>query len=152
AVAVGYPDRRLGERVGAVVVASAPFDLATCRQWFADQGVTKFKWPERVVPVDALPLLPTGKPDRRALRTLLEGWAGRGRVRSGGEGGDRGAGDALVADGAVAHRPVGGERRLVGGAGGDLEAAGVGLLGVEVVDQRPADAPPERRRVHGQAV
>ena len=32
------------------------------------QGVARFKTPERVVVVDALPLLPTGKPDRAALR------------------------------------------------------------------------------------
>jgi cyclohexanecarboxylate-CoA ligase len=70
AVAVGYPDRLMGERVCAFVVATTDFDLDTCRAWFAAQGVTPFKTPERIELVDALPLLATGKPDRAALRAL----------------------------------------------------------------------------------
>jgi cyclohexanecarboxylate-CoA ligase len=69
AVAVGYPDDLMGERVCAFVVASQPFDVETCREWFAQHGVATFKTPERVEVVDTLPLLPTGKPDRAALRT-----------------------------------------------------------------------------------
>jgi cyclohexanecarboxylate-CoA ligase len=71
AVAVGEPDERLGERVAAFVVTTGPFDLETCRAWFAERGVTRFKTPERVVRVDELPLLATGKPDRAALRRRL---------------------------------------------------------------------------------
>ena len=70
AVAVGYPDRLMGERVCAfVVAATAGFDLDACRAWFEAQGVTPFKTPEQIVVVDALPLLPTGKPDRTTLRS-----------------------------------------------------------------------------------
>jgi cyclohexanecarboxylate-CoA ligase len=68
AVAVGYPDARLGERVCAFVVTSGPFDLDACRAWFEEQGVARFKTPERVVRVDELPLLAAGKADRAALR------------------------------------------------------------------------------------
>jgi acyl-CoA synthetase (AMP-forming)/AMP-acid ligase II len=68
AVAVGYPDTRLGERVCAYVVASGPFDLDACRAWFERQGVARFKTPERVERVTELPLLAAGKPDRAALR------------------------------------------------------------------------------------
>jgi len=71
AVVVGEPDPRLGERVAAFVVTSAPFDLATCRAWFAERGAARFTTPERVVVVDRLPLLPAGKPDRAALRARL---------------------------------------------------------------------------------
>jgi non-ribosomal peptide synthetase component E (peptide arylation enzyme) len=71
AVAVGEPDDRLGERVAAFVVTSAPFDLDECRAWFADQGVARFKTPERVIVLDELPLLPAGKPDRTALKALV---------------------------------------------------------------------------------
>jgi cyclohexanecarboxylate-CoA ligase len=70
AVAVGYADGRLGERVCAFVVASGDFDLATCQQWFEARGVTRFKWPERIVSVDAMPLLGAGKIDRAALQRL----------------------------------------------------------------------------------
>ncbi len=71
AVAVGEPDARLGERVVAFVQVSAPFDLEACRAWFAGEGVARFKTPERVVVLDDLPLMPTGKPDRNALRARL---------------------------------------------------------------------------------
>jgi cyclohexanecarboxylate-CoA ligase len=68
AVAVGQPDAVMGERVVAFVEAEANFDLDACRDWFAARGVARFKTPERVIVVDALPLLASGKPDRTALR------------------------------------------------------------------------------------
>jgi cyclohexanecarboxylate-CoA ligase len=68
AVAVGEPDARLGERVCAVVqlVPGATFELATCQEWFAQRGAARFLTPERVVVVDRIPLLPSGKADRAA--------------------------------------------------------------------------------------
>jgi cyclohexanecarboxylate-CoA ligase len=77
AAVVGYPDDRLGERVCAFVVATGPFDLDACRRWMAERGATKFKWPERVMVVDALPVLGAGKVDRRRL-TALAAEAGSG--------------------------------------------------------------------------
>ncbi len=71
AVALGEPDALMGERVVAFVQVSAPFDLAACRAWFAGEGVAKFKTPERIVVLDELPLMSTGKPDRTALRARL---------------------------------------------------------------------------------
>jgi acyl-CoA synthetase (AMP-forming)/AMP-acid ligase II len=71
AVVVGEPDDRLGERVVAVVEADEPFDLTECQRWFAEQGATKFTWPERVEVVDQIPVLPAGKPDREAVRDLV---------------------------------------------------------------------------------
>jgi cyclohexanecarboxylate-CoA ligase len=68
AVAVGYPDPLLGERVAAFVESAAPFDLEECRRWFAGRGMAKFKTPEKVECLDHLPLLGSGKPDRAALR------------------------------------------------------------------------------------
>ena len=68
AVAVGYPDDRLGERVCAFVVAAPEFDLDACRSWFAREGVARYKTPERIIHVDELPVLGPGKPDRAALR------------------------------------------------------------------------------------
>jgi cyclohexanecarboxylate-CoA ligase len=68
AVVVGRPDDRLGERVVAFVVGGSEIDVAECRRWFAEQGVARFKTPEVVVPVDEVPLLAAGKPDRTALK------------------------------------------------------------------------------------
>jgi acyl-CoA synthetase (AMP-forming)/AMP-acid ligase II len=71
AVAVGYPDVRLGERVAAFVVSDDPFDLDACRAWFAERGVARFKVPELVVPVATVPTTAAGKADREALRERL---------------------------------------------------------------------------------
>jgi len=68
---IGVPDGRLGERVGALVVADASFDLAECRRWFSERGVARYQWPERIEHVDAIPLLASGKPDRLAVAELM---------------------------------------------------------------------------------
>ena len=71
AVAVAAPHERLGEIVAAFVVAPHGFDLTTCRDWFEQRGASRFVTPERIVVVDELPLLASGKPDRAALRSRL---------------------------------------------------------------------------------
>jgi cyclohexanecarboxylate-CoA ligase len=68
AVAVGYPDALMGERVCAYVVAPPSFDLDACRAWFTRREVARYKTPEQLVTVAEFPLLSTGKPDRAALR------------------------------------------------------------------------------------
>jgi cyclohexanecarboxylate-CoA ligase len=68
AVAVGYPDPLMGERVAAFVESAAPFDLEACRRWFAERGLARFKTPERIERLERLPLLGSGKADRAALR------------------------------------------------------------------------------------
>jgi cyclohexanecarboxylate-CoA ligase len=73
AVAVGYPDPLMGERVAAFVEASGSFDLDECRSWFTRRGVAKFKTPERVERLERLPLLGSGKADRAALRARAAG-------------------------------------------------------------------------------
>ena len=77
AVAVAVPDAEVGERVAAFVEAAAPFDLDACRSWFGARGVTRYKTPEMVVQLDALPVLAAGKPDRAALRAMAAGLARR---------------------------------------------------------------------------
>ena len=76
AVVVGYPDERLGERVGVAVVLgpgvpASEFDVDTCRAWFELRGVTRFKTPERILVLDELPTLPAGKPDRQRVTQLV---------------------------------------------------------------------------------
>jgi cyclohexanecarboxylate-CoA ligase len=68
AVAVGYPDPLMGERVAAFVESTAPFDLEECRRWFASRGIATFKTPEKIERLDELPLLGSGKADRSALQ------------------------------------------------------------------------------------
>lgn len=68
AVAVGYPDPLMGERVAAFVESAAPFDLEECRRWFTSRGIATFKTPEKVVRLEQLPLLGSGKADRATLR------------------------------------------------------------------------------------
>jgi cyclohexanecarboxylate-CoA ligase len=68
AVAVGYPDPLMGERVAAFVESATPFDLEECRRWFASRGMAIFKMPERVERLERLPLLGSGKADRAELR------------------------------------------------------------------------------------
>ncbi|MHB8220425.1 MAG: class I adenylate-forming enzyme family protein [Acidimicrobiales bacterium] len=70
AVAVAVPDPVMGERVAAVVVSGPTFDLDACRRFFAEQGLARFKTPEHLVRLDALPTLASGKIDRAACRTL----------------------------------------------------------------------------------
>ncbi|HEY3831821.1 MAG TPA: fatty acid--CoA ligase family protein, partial [Acidimicrobiia bacterium] len=65
---VGIADDLMGERACAFVVADDGFDLAECARWCAAEGLARFKTPERVIVLDALPVLASGKPDRAALR------------------------------------------------------------------------------------
>jgi acyl-CoA synthetase (AMP-forming)/AMP-acid ligase II len=73
---VPYPDPVLGERACAFVQpapgAAAPKLDALTRALDA-AGIAKFKWPERVEPIDAMPLTPTQKIMRGRLRDLLKG-------------------------------------------------------------------------------
>ena len=71
AAAVAEPDDRLGERVAAFVVASGPFDLAACREWFARRGAARYITPERIEVLEELPVLASGKVDRMRLAARL---------------------------------------------------------------------------------
>ncbi|HTZ09524.1 MAG TPA: class I adenylate-forming enzyme family protein, partial [Acidimicrobiales bacterium] len=76
AVAVAVPDPDVGERVAAFVEATEPFDLEAARGWFSRRGVTRYKTPEMVVQLEALPTLAAGKPDRAAMRAMAAARAG----------------------------------------------------------------------------
>lgn len=65
---LGVTDEEWGNRLVAFVVGEA--SLGTLRAWVAE--VHPRSWaPRQVVAVDAIPLLPNGKPDRLGLRGLL---------------------------------------------------------------------------------
>ena len=66
---VGHPDEDLGERASAFVVAT-PGDEPTLEDLTAhlDQaGLARYKWPESLHLLDALPVGSTGKVDRQSL-------------------------------------------------------------------------------------
>ncbi|MBO0831606.1 MAG: AMP-binding protein [Actinobacteria bacterium] len=72
-VVVGLPDRDWGETVTAVVIPadpSKPPDLTRLRSDARDV-LSAYAAPRRVVVVPEFPLLPSGKPDRVALRELV---------------------------------------------------------------------------------
>ena len=84
AAVVGQPDARVGERVTAIVVPadpSAPPALADLRAHLRG-SLPDFALPRALILVAALPLLPSGKPDLRAMRALRpqaperSGWRG----------------------------------------------------------------------------
>jgi acyl-CoA synthetase (AMP-forming)/AMP-acid ligase II len=71
---VGMPDPDLGERLCAFVAPRTAGDPPTLDELvglLAGQQVAKFKWPERLEIVDALPRNPVGKILKRSLRDGL---------------------------------------------------------------------------------
>jgi non-ribosomal peptide synthetase component E (peptide arylation enzyme) len=70
---VGYPDRRLGERVCAVVVAAAGEKptLAELVQFLEAKRIARQKLPERLEFVDELPFTATGKVEKFMLREMI---------------------------------------------------------------------------------
>ena len=71
---VGRPDPRHGEEVVAFVslapgAAAQPEELIA----WARERIGGYKYPREVHVVDAIPLTPVGKIDRKALRTRLHG-------------------------------------------------------------------------------
>jgi long-chain acyl-CoA synthetase len=67
---VGVPDTDLGERVGAVVVASEPV-AAESLVGHCTSRLATYKVPEYLVFAPELPFTALGKLDRKALRALL---------------------------------------------------------------------------------
>ena len=68
---IGWPDERLGERLCAVVQATAPLDLADVIAFCAGQGLSRRYWPERLVQVDHFPRTAAGKIRKQQLRDEL---------------------------------------------------------------------------------
>jgi acyl-CoA synthetase (AMP-forming)/AMP-acid ligase II len=71
AAVVGMPDERMGERVCAYVIlragADAP-DRDELRRFFEEQGAMKYLVPDRTIVVEELPMTPTGKVAKAALK------------------------------------------------------------------------------------
>ena len=72
---VGISDDRLGEKVCACLIAGENDDqlgLADIVDIAERQGLAKYKWPEKLEYVDALPMTSSGKLKRIALRENIE--------------------------------------------------------------------------------
>ncbi len=75
AALVAMPDDRLGERACAYIVPADPErppDLASLCAFLEQAGLSKFKWPERVELVEALPRTPIGKVRKADLREDIQ--------------------------------------------------------------------------------
>lgn len=71
AAVVGMPDARMGERVCAFVVPATGSEAPTpekLRGFFEEQGAMKYLVPEKVIAVSELPMTPTGKVAKAALK------------------------------------------------------------------------------------
>ncbi|MGO9454737.1 MAG: (2,3-dihydroxybenzoyl)adenylate synthase [Candidatus Binataceae bacterium] len=71
---VAMPDRALGERACAYVTLKAgeQLELDTIREFLAARGLARFKWPERLEIIDAMPLTNVGKIRKAELRRDIE--------------------------------------------------------------------------------
>ena len=69
AAVVAMPDPRLGERTCAyLVVGGEPLTIAEVQRHFAELQVAKFKWPERLEHLPALPRTNVEKVDKKSLK------------------------------------------------------------------------------------
>jgi cyclohexanecarboxylate-CoA ligase len=70
---IPMPDPILGERACCCVVLKPGMTLSleTLCAWLDRQGVAKFKWPERLVPIVEMPMTPTRKVIKGALVKLV---------------------------------------------------------------------------------
>jgi len=71
AALVSMEDSLLGEKSCAWLVTKTPLRAVAVRRFLREQGVAEFKLPDRVECVDALPLTPVGKVDKKQLRQWI---------------------------------------------------------------------------------
>ncbi|SNY80293.1 (2,3-dihydroxybenzoyl)adenylate synthase EntE [Enterobacter sp. CC120223-11] len=71
AALVSMEDSLLGEKSCAYLVVKEPLRAVAVRRFLREQGVAEFKLPDRVECVDALPLTPVGKVDKKQLRQWI---------------------------------------------------------------------------------
>ncbi|WP_312949798.1 (2,3-dihydroxybenzoyl)adenylate synthase EntE [Superficieibacter sp.] len=71
AALVSMEDDLMGEKSCAWLVVNAPLRAVQVRRFLREQGVAEYKLPDRVECVEALPLTPVGKVDKKQLRQWL---------------------------------------------------------------------------------
>ena len=71
AALVSMHDELMGEKSCAFIVARQPLKPVALRRHLRELGVAEYKLPDRITCVDALPLTPVGKVDKKRLRQQL---------------------------------------------------------------------------------
>lgn len=71
AALVAMEDEWLGEKSCAYLLLKEPVKGPLLRRFLREQGVAEFKLPDRFQPIEAMPLTPVGKVDKKALRKML---------------------------------------------------------------------------------
>jgi acyl-coenzyme A synthetase/AMP-(fatty) acid ligase len=69
---VGMPDPEYGERACVYVVADRELTLEDITSYLDEEGLAKYKWPERLVQVDSLPKTAAGKIQKSELESRIE--------------------------------------------------------------------------------
>ena len=84
---VGLADSDLGERVAACVVARPEHEvtLESLREFLAERGLAHYKWVERLLVIEELPLGSTGKVARNELRERVASAFADAPLNTGGE-------------------------------------------------------------------
>lgn len=72
AALIALPDASMGERSVAVIVSDAALKPSALRRHLSAAGLASYKLPDQFRSLDALPLTPIGKTDKRRLRALLD--------------------------------------------------------------------------------
>ncbi len=83
AALVSMTDELMGERSCAYIVATQNINAVALRRHLRQLGVAEFKLPDRFERLDALPLTPVGKVDKKRLRRLID--AANGKPATGDE-------------------------------------------------------------------
>jgi len=69
---VGMPDPEYGERACVYVVADRELTLEDITSYLDEEGLAKYKWPERLVQVDSMPKTAAGKIQKSELESRIE--------------------------------------------------------------------------------
>jgi non-ribosomal peptide synthetase component E (peptide arylation enzyme) len=74
AAVLPLPDERLGERCCAAVVfrAQQQFDFQEMLERLQRAGMAKYKWPERLIAISAMPITASGKIQKHRIVALLQ--------------------------------------------------------------------------------
>jgi len=75
AAVFAMPDSALGERTVAALVVEKEIDRGAVREEFMARGVARYKVPDQVFVVDAIPLTNIGKADKKLLRVMAQACA-----------------------------------------------------------------------------